>query len=309
MVFPLEFHPNINENSRKLMNYRSGNCFERVEERLLRQGKENINKKEISRKQFALMNDFSLEKPEIQKKTDEEMKILTERLFSYERIYREKREFLIKKEENRYCFKPEIREFTIKNRKPLYDQEKITRKPEEIPQKRRFSLGKWEEFIERNQKTLENKKNSIENSRKNLDKNEIKDCSFKPEINRKTTEILLQGNKLEKNMLKRQKEFQNKAEDQRKALFVEKEVKFKEKCTFKPKIGKKTNSPKKSLEKVSKSANTSYREISLRKTPEFSRKRVCFSSEKTSRKDLKEYKRKILEDFEQIEQEIAILVS
>ena len=110
-----------------------------------------MKKKEISRQKLNFLNDFLLEKPENGKKNDKEMKILTERLFSYEKIYREKREILIKEEENRYCFKPEIREFEIKNRKPLYDPE-IKRKPEEKIEKKRFSLGKWEEFIHRNQK-------------------------------------------------------------------------------------------------------------------------------------------------------------
>lgn len=306
------FKPIINENSRKLACYNTNPPDEKVEDRLLRKGEKVKSQKETYRQQYDLLRDLANENPKTLKKTPQEVKDFVEKLYNNAKISRENREILIKNYETLYPFQPKINKHPNNvNRKPLYfldiKEEKVKLENPKT-KKKPLDKGIWDSFLIRNQTTLENKKKTIENSKKELIDLEIKECSFKPEINSKTIKLLIQSNKMEKDLLVRQNFFQNKHKETKELLKAKDKESFEKTCTFKPKISTSldrtkimTSSPEKE-----KNPKKTYKTIKGQNmTPHFKKTRSAYSEE---RKDMKEIKKKALEDFEKIEAEIQSLL-
>lgn len=320
------FKPLINENSKKLAYYNSANNSEKVEDRLLRKGKDLETKKEISRKQYELLKDFPCEKAKY-KRTEEEIKKAAEKLYNDAKISKENKDLLIKSHEEQFPFKPNINKagtIDANKRKPLY-YIKNSPKESKKQKKKPFDPEIWDSFLKRNQNTLENKKNSIENSKKTLITKEIEECSFKPGINPHTLRILTQAHKLEKGLLERQNEFSERHKENFDTL-LQKDLKvFKETCTFKPKISKSVEKLKeiherkdrnKSFEVRKNKEKDGYSGKKAKKHQQFLSKEEKNNTpnfnrikEVSSLPEINESKIKAIKDFEWIDEEIKSLLN
>lgn len=321
---PKNFKPIINENSRKLANFNSELAPEKVEDRLLRKGKDLNLKKEISKQQYELIKNFA---PDKQKKKKTEMEVMetVEKLYNDAKTVKENKEALVKSHEEQYSFKPNInkREVDSSKRRPLYYIKQTENSQENLfLKKKEFNTELWDSFLKRNQNTLDSRKFSIENSKKTLITKEIEECSFKPEINPKTLRILMQSNRLDKGLLERQAEFKEKQKENFETLIEEDQKKFKEKCTFRPQISKSVeklkegikSSPNKSIDIKRNNENEGY-SIKKRKdflsskaekrgTPNFNRTKGVNSTNEALNS-----KNKAIQDFEWIDAEIQSLLN
>lgn len=291
---PEDFRPAIDENSRKLANFDSILTGERVEDRLIRKGREKSHKMAENKAKFAVLQEMKPDKPKTSNnhKTRREIIDFAGKLHNDAKKISENRENLIKTEENRFDFKPKINKFKEITRKPLYFIEK---KAESLEKSKKKGLNpeEWESFLKRNRNLQENKQNSTANLRKIQENAEIVGCSFRPEINAKTLEILIQANKGEKSLFERQGEFHAKRVESRANYERQKEAEFHQNCPFKPKISQSS----KSLEKLAKSPEKD--PLSLDKKKE----KGC-SYKRKKKPDLREYKEKILEDNGRLDAEI-----
>jgi len=289
---PEDFRPFIDENSRKIANFDSNLIRERVEDRLIRKGKETSRKMAENNEKLAILQDLITEKPKNNRKKQEIMDF-AEKLYNDAKIHAENRENLIKTEETRFSHKPNInksKDFQY-NRKPLYQAKvKSPEKSLEKPKKIGFNKQEFESFLKRNDNLRENKQKSIENLMKLKEKAEIIGCSFQPEINKETISILCKANKGEKSLIDRQNEFQTRKLEFKAMISKKNEEKFKKICTFKPKISK-------SLEKIEVSL-----ENKKKNKPSYRENRDI--KKKSHEKDLKVYKEKIKAENGKLDEEI-----
>lgn len=303
------FKPNLNENSRKMTEYRS-NKDEKVEIRLLKQGQEIIKKKEIFKTQIEQIKDLENERHGSKLPLNQtQINLLNERLLNYPKLNKSNNYT----QEN-LTFKPILNKNSLDmaiNKKPLYEN-KFNKNKEDIAiidssdihnNKQKISKSDWEKFLNRNKETENKKKNDIEEKKKEMNEEEKKICSFQPKINAKTIEILTFSNKFESNIILRQNKLKEKSEKTKKNLINKMDEEIKKNCPFKPKISKfnKEKLSQSTNEKENLLENKNKRNYSAKsnKTPEFKKKYKIFSQNNSfNNKSFEIDEKKILDKWE-----------
>lgn len=119
----VSFKPTLNENSRKIFEFRS-NAGEKVEERLIKQGKDTFNKKEVLKNELEKVKELENERVGRQRFTKNEISKISERMYGFAKKIISKREKIDKDIYQKLTFRPKLNAKSLLmdiKRKPLFE--------------------------------------------------------------------------------------------------------------------------------------------------------------------------------------------
>lgn len=120
----VSFKPTLNENSRKIFEFRS-NAGERVEERLIKQGKDAFKKKEVLKVEIEKIKELENERVGKQRLTKNELNKISDRMHGFAKEIISKREKIDKNIYQKLTFRPKLNAKSLLmniKRKPLFEQ-------------------------------------------------------------------------------------------------------------------------------------------------------------------------------------------